>query len=105
MIKKNVAKNPILFNMKFTPMLIYFGFFIQLHTTFAGRCTGSASCKACTSCNSCSYCLMKGSTCGVCNPIEEKDKPSNQNPLTYYLLGAGSLGGGLLVYKKIKTKK
>jgi hypothetical protein len=48
---------------------------------------------------------MKGGTCGVCNLIEEKDKPSNQNPLTYYLLGAGSLGGGLLIYKKIKTKK
>jgi hypothetical protein len=75
------------------------------HTTFAGRCTGSASCKACTTCNSCNYCSIKGGTCGVCNPIEEKDNPSNQNPLTYYLLGAGSLGGGLLIYRKIKTKK
>lgn len=33
----------------------------------AGKCTGSANCRACTSCSSCKHCNRDDGTCGVCN--------------------------------------
>jgi hypothetical protein len=68
----------------------------------SSRCTGSTNCKACTTCSSCKFCSKKGGTCGVCDQSKSEKSSLLSHPASLFILGAGTLGGSLLLYKRIK---
>jgi hypothetical protein len=68
-----------IFKKVFVICALLFSFLVfETNVSYAGKCSGTASCSACKSCANCKHCGKEGGTCGACTVEVPKVKTKKE---------------------------